>query len=349
MDPRFYLNDILSQPAELNRAMAYYQTQPVWDTLNSLHQLNAKKVVFSGMGSSHFCSFGASILLKQHGIDSQVISTGELLYYERGSLNSDAILCLISQSGESAEIKHLLELLDPEVFVIALTNNAQSTLGKRGNVTFLMNVSDEISVTTRTYVSSLVMTQLIAAALSGDDTAAVMQEFRKAVAAMDEWLQQASEYTAQLRKFFRGSQSISLMGRGNSLSTVRSGALFFREVSKFTSVDYDSAEFRHGPMELVQDGFYSIVFAPTGLTQSLGLSLAQSINDKGGKVLLVTDDNGLEIQAPGILTMVMPQVSEYASPLLQILPVQLLANSIAEDKGIPAGVFRWGSKITAAE
>lgn len=352
MDSKFYLNDILSQDIELKQALKYYQSEPVREKLKELSEQKFKKVIFSGMGSSHFCSYGASILLKQHGIDSEVISTGELLYYERGSLGQDTILCLVSQSGESAETKHILELLSEEVFVIALTNNLESTLGKRGNISFWMHVGDEISVTTRTYMSSLVMTQLIAAALCKDNVDEVFAEYEKTIAEMRFYLKNAVQETERIRNFYKGMSNISLMGRGNTLSSVRSGALFLREVSKFTAVDFDSAEFRHGPMELVEEGFFAVVFAPTGISQKLGVGLAQNITEKGGKVILITDRNGVYpeiLKNKKILTIVLPETTEYASQLLQIIPVQLMANAIAEDKGIPAGVFRWGSKITAIE
>lgn len=352
MEENFYLNDILSQDTELKRALQYYKTDSVKNELEKLKRLDVKKVIFSGMGSSHFCSYGAGILLKQHGIDSEVISTGELIYYETGSIRKDTILCLISQSGESAEIRHLIEEIDDEVFVIALTNNMDSALGKRGNVGFALNVSDEISVTTRTYVSSLIMTQLIAAALCKEDLEPVYQEYKDTIEKMTSYLKNYEEEVSRLRDFCEGMNSVCLMGRGNALSSVRSGALFLREVSKFMAADFDSAEFRHGPMELVEQGFYGIVFAPSGKTQALGLSLSNSIAEKGGKVILITDESGdkaFEADHSAILKIVLPEACEFASQLLQIIPVQLLANLIAERKGIPAGVFRWGSKITASE
>lgn len=352
MEEKFYWNDILSQDRELDRAMRCYRSEAVRRKLEALSGMDVKKVVFSGMGSSHFCAYGASIYLKQHGIDSEVISTGELLYYEEGCLTEDTVLCLISQSGESAETRHLLERLPEGIFVIALTNDAQSALGRRGDICFLMNVSDEISVTTRTYVSSLVMTQLIAAALCGEALEPVFAEYERAVGCMGAYLAHAQEETERLRDFCRGMQSLSLMGRGNALSSVRSGALFLREVAKFTAVDFDSAEFRHGPMELVEEGFFAAVFAPTGVGQELGVRLAQSIAEKGGRVLLITDPNGVcrKVQEEErILAVVLPEAKEYASQLLQIIPIQLLADAIARDKGIVPGVFRWGSKITAVE
>lgn len=352
MTENFYLADILSQDTQMRNALSCYSTGRAGEKLKRLAEMPISRVIFSGMGSSHFCAYGAGILLQQHGIHSQVISTGELIYYERECIDSDTVLCLISQSGESAEIRHLLELVNKDVFVIALTNKEESTLGKRGNLTFTLQVSDEISVTTRTYQSSLIMAQLIAAAICKEEPEAVLKEYEKTVSCMGDYLRNYEEESSRIRDFCSKMMVVSLIGRGNAMSSVRAGALFLREVAKFPAIDFDSAEFRHGPMEMVQEDFYGIVFAPSGRTQKMNLGLAEDIVEKGGNVLLITDEKGkkeLRMENPKILTVTLPETEEYASQLLQILPVQLLSNILAEEKGIPAGVFRWGSKITSVE
>lgn len=352
MTENFYLEDILSQYMQMCNALSCYGTGKVKGKLEKLAGMQISRVIFSGMGSSHFCAFGAGILLQQHGIYSQVISTGELIYYERECIDSGTVLCLISQSGESAEIGHLLKLINEDVFVVAVTNNENSTLGKRGNLTFTLQVSDEISVTTRTYQSSLIMAQLIAAAICGEEPDMVLKEYEKTVAFMRDYLRNYEKESIRLRDFCSKMKVVSLIGRGNAMSSVCAGALFLREVAKFPAIDFDSAEFRHGPMEMVQEDFYGIVFAPSGKTQKMNLGLAEDIGEKGGNVLLITDEKGkkeLQAENSNILTVTLPVTEEYSSQLLQILPVQLLANILAEEKGITAGVFRWGSKITSVE
>lgn len=352
MSKNFYMKDILSQDTELSKALAYYNSSEVMESLKLLSEMDVMKVIFSGMGSSHYCSYGASILLKQHGINSQIISTGELIYYETECIDKNTILVLISQSGESAETRHLIEMLPENIFVIAVTNQAESTLAKRGNLSYILNVSDEISVTTRTYVSSLILVQLIAAAICKEDLTEISKVYEKTILSISTYLKNYEAESKRLLDFCENIHEISLVGRGNALSTVCAGALFFREVSKFPALDFDSAEFRHGPMEMVQDGFYAMVFAQSGRTRDLEIKMAEDISVKGGKVILVTDTAGLDAKVEenkNILVVELAEVEEYASQILQILPVQLLANAIAEVKGIEPGVFRWGSKIMNIE
>ena len=78
-----YMEDVLSQPDEIGQCLEYYEKSGLLEKINQLYGMPFEKLIFSGMGSSHFCAVGAGIFLKQHGIDNQVISTGELLYYEK--------------------------------------------------------------------------------------------------------------------------------------------------------------------------------------------------------------------------------------------------------------------------
>ncbi len=345
----YFLNDVLNQPAELKRALEYYKSESVQKSLAAVKELKFGEIIMSGMGSSHFCSLPADVYLASRGIRSRVISAGELLHYESARIKSDTLLCLISQSGESAEIVRLIEKLPADTRVIAVTNNPDSTLGKRGDIVFELNVSNEKAVSTRTYVSSIILTMLIAFMLTGEEPKAATDRFDDLLAKMEAYLADYQNITEQLDAFSKGVNSVNIMGRGYSLGTVRASALFFREAARSSSTDFDSAEFRHGPMEMVEDGVFAVVLAPSGVSQDLNVKLAKDITDKGGRVVLITDKNAVLSEASDILRIDLPIVDEYMAPILQILPLQLLIDIIAVRKGLTSGDFRWGNKITADE
>lgn len=347
-----YFDDILTQPRELSQALDFYASPAFRQTLESAGRLRFQELIWSGMGSSHFCSFPANVHLAAHGVRSQVISAGELLHYEAGRIRPDTLLCLISQSGESAEIVRLLEPLSPDVPVIAITNDPDSTLGKRGKFVFPLRVSGEKSVTTRTYLASVIITTLLAFAVTGEDLDRAYASFRKVLSQMTAFLSGTETVSRQLGAFGSGVSCLSVMGRGPALTTARAGALFFREVARIAAMDFDSAEFRHGPMEMVEKGFFSVVLAPAGKTQELSLRLAEDVSSRGGKAVLITDAAARPLApetASGILRLDLPETDELTAPFLQILPIQLLADLLAKERGICAGEFRWGGKITAIE
>ena len=150
-----YLEDVCDQAAELKAALKRYEEAGILKEIEKAGQAAFGKLIFSGMGSSHFCAIGAGIYLKQHGVDNQVISTGELLYYEKECLTKDTLLVLVSQSGESAETVRLIEKLPKDRMVVAVTNDENSTLAKRGQIVLPLYVRKEEAVTTRTYLASV--------------------------------------------------------------------------------------------------------------------------------------------------------------------------------------------------
>ncbi len=346
----FLMNDILIQPNELKKALESYKSAEFQKRLEAVKELQFSEIIMSGMGSSHFCSLPADVYLASHGIRSRVVSAGELLHYEYARIKSDTLLCLISQSGESAEIVRLLEKIPSETKIIAITNNPESTLGKRGDIVFNINVSNEKSVSTRTYVSSVIVTMLIAFMLTGEDTMASCKRFDSILDDFAAYTENSAEITAKLDEFTKGVTSTNLMGRGYSIGTVRASALFLREAGRSSATDFDSAEFRHGPMEMIENGVFAVVLAPCGIGQELNVKLARDITEKGGKVLLITDKNASSVEGDtNILRLDLPVVDECLAPVLQILPLQLLTDIMAVRKGNIDGDFRWGNKITAVE
>ena len=168
--------------------LEYYESSGLLEKMYQLYNGPFKKLVFSGMGSSHFCAIGAGIYLKQHGVDNQVISTGELLYYEKDFLDNNTLLILISQSGESAEMVHLLQELPEDIMVIAVTNDTASTLARRGNLVLPLHVMEEEAVTTRTYMASVCITLLLASAIAEGRTGSMLEKIKKSVSYMEKAL-----------------------------------------------------------------------------------------------------------------------------------------------------------------
>ncbi|HEY3473002.1 MAG TPA: hypothetical protein VGK56_00250, partial [Anaerolineales bacterium] len=105
-----------------------------------------------------------------------------------------------------------------------------------------------------------------------------------------------------------------------------------------------AADFRHGPLEIVSEGFAALIFAGSGQTSALNRELALEIISYGGKAIWL--DSVLD---PEIPTIRFPETSELTRPLVEIVPVQILTLAMAKRKGIKAGKFRHVSKITDRE
>lgn len=340
-----YLKDVLSQPVSIRNVLDRYLSKENLEKMDALANLKFDKVVFTGMGSSHFCNYGANIYLNNNGYTSIIMSASQLLNYEMGLVNERTLLVLVSQSGESAEIVSLIKEISTRITVVGITNNPQSTLGKRADYVFNMDVEKEVAVSTRTYLASVLLTGLMAKSITGTRDQVFINSVLKTGDLLEKELSNYRDTYALLKDFLKDAAYLCIMGRGYSLSSACAGALFIREAAKYPCIDFDSGEFRHGSFEMVEKGFHGIVFAPRGKTYEYSYKLACNIAAKDGKVILVTNKKP-DIEQRNILTLQQEIVDEMLLPILEIVPVQLTAIALADIKGIEAGKFRWSAKIT---
>ncbi|MFR3251406.1 MAG: SIS domain-containing protein [Eisenbergiella sp.] len=223
-----YLEDILSQPDQLERLFeAYSEEGFLREKMKRLSEHKWGNIIFTGMGSSHFCAVGAGLYLKEKGIDNQVVSTGELLYYEREIIKENTLLILISQSGESAETVKLLGKLPEQVFVVGITNEPDSTLAKNSALVCPLLVDREESVTTRTYLASVCVCLWAADAIAGGEGCDMTKKIRRGTECLRKAVQQSKEYEGKIKEFAENCSAPAIMGRGYSMGSVAAGALFF--------------------------------------------------------------------------------------------------------------------------
>ncbi len=343
-----FLNDVIDQPTTMMRALNEYSKKDYMDVFKAVSKLSSSKVIFTGMGSSHYCSQGAVIELNQASITTRMESTSQILYYEQNAITEDTLQVLTSQSGESGEIVSLIEKLPRTQCVVGITNDPNSTLGRRANFLLPMQVASELAVSTRTYLSSLVLTNLLTHALLGKLDTSKYEKLQHAIEALSALLTEYKEISQCMEQFLGLPKFICLIGRGYSRSSVECGALFIKETAKFPSIALDSGEFRHGPYEMIDRDFCAILFAPEGKSCDMQIRLAQDIAALGGKSVLVTNRE-LDVNYNGIMTVRYNKVSEALTPLIDIVVPQLFANYVALQRGFAPGVFRQSHKITTTQ
>lgn len=341
-----FLTDVLDQPNAMRIAMGYYHRYGT--QLAQIRELKPRNVLFTGMGSSHYCSQAAVIILNQGGIPARMESASEILHYEWGAASADTLLVLTSQSGESGEIVDILHRLPQEQRIIGITNNPDSTLGRRADICLEMHVAPELAVSTRTYLASLILSDMVANALLGEDDKKSLNAFSHAVDVLESFLKNHGNIQNRIAEFLRYPASICYIGRGYGRATAECGALFTRETAKYPALSFDSGEFRHGPFEMVDDTFCAVIFASQSKSLQLQKNLTEAIIAHHGRVVFVTDAE-VTFNSDRVLILRHDNVDERYAPLVQILCPQLFANAMAIHRGFAPGVFRQSSKITTSQ
>lgn len=343
-----FLRDVLSQPDSLRESLDSLISNGSIENMKVIDGSKFEKILFTGMGSSNFCNCGASTILNQNGYISLAMSASQVLHYEMNLINEKTLLVLVSQSGESGELVKLISKLSDSITVVAITNNPNSTVAKRGNYTFILNVADEEAVSTRTYLASLIISDLLAKAIVGQLDESFINDVKKSFDNLESFLASYEQIGEKIREFISEPPYFCVIGRGYSLSTVHAGALFIRELAKYPSIDFDSGEFRHGPFEMINKTFNAIIFAPDGPTYELNIGLAINVAKHHGKAIVVTNRK-TEIDNENVLVIEQLPSSELLAPINEIAPLQLLANCLAEAKNLEVGKFLQSSKITNVE
>lgn len=341
-----YIDDILSQAEGLREALEEFDPQPLETVCRFIEMGKYDRVILTGMGASFYGAYPAWLKLCGLGLPVILWDTAELLHYALPQVDSRTLLWVISQSGESAEIHRLLErLMAPRPgLLLGVTNNPTSTLARAAEVVLPLHAGNEHMVSTRTYINTIAVTLLAAAALSGESVSAWKEILWQGQAGMEAYLNAWPQHLAALREQAGKLNRLFLLGRGPSLASAQEGALVLKEAAKFPAEGMGAAQFRHGPLEIVEPGIAVWLFGGAQATYELNRGLGLEIQGYGGQVTWLSPTS-----VEGLPWLSLPAVPEAALPLVEILPVQALSVALAEASAREPGQFRYIGKITDQE
>ena len=337
-----YIKDILSQPAALRDALTNYASS----VLEKLDLKEFDRIIISGMGSSCYAAYPALVQLSNQSVPVQLVNAAELLHSLSGMIGSRTLLWLNSQSGRSAELVHLLDHIQAHspAHLLTFVNDVSSPMGARANTCVRIHAGEEATVSTKTYMNMLAINLLAAVQLTGGNVDATIQELHTAANAVETYLATWEERVQELDSILGEFHELFLIGRGTSMSAVWNGSLVNKEAAKCAFEGMHAADFRHGPLEIVANGFAALIFAGPGQTSGLNKELAREIVSYGGKVIWLDSTPD-----PEIPTILFPETTELTRPLVEILPMQMLTLAMANRRGVEAGKFMHVSKITDRE
>ncbi len=339
------LEDVLAQPAMLTQALEAHLTpgSALEQAVKTIQRIQPRRIVFTGMGSSFFAAYPAFLRLHGAGWPVSWLELAELLHFDTNGLTPDTLLVIISQSGETIEAVRLLNERPPAGPVLGITNAAESTLGRKANYVVPTLAGQEKTVATRTYTAALLVLGLLAEQLLGVSANELRGKLAGTLVVAEKICAQASELIGGLAPEWLDPAPLTLIGRGPSYATAISGALALKETAKIPAEGATIGQFRHGPIEIAGPGHRAIVCAGPGPTRALDLGMVTDLRKHGSRVLLL----GPVDQGSRTDTIEIPDVA--FSPLVEIMPLQLIAREMALRQGIEPGSFRYIGKVTLAE
>ena len=329
-----YLRDLLDQPRALRDTIGGLALTPALDAAVSG---TYDAVVLTGMGSSYHGLHPLNLRLAEHGLRPVMVETSELLYHAPRLLEERVLLVAVSQSGRSVEILRLLERKGPRPVMIGVTNSADSPLAAKADAALVTRAGPESTVACKTYASTLAALDWLGPVLCGQKPDQVVDEVERTARLAEEYLASWKEHVQVLLPLMQGVRHVFLVGRGPSLASVGNGALILKESSHVHAEGMSSPSFRHGPIEMMREDVFVLVFSGAPATAALNERLVLDIRGGGWRAALVG-----ESAQPGPFRLP-------ASPVLEMLPVQMMSLALAILTGHEPGRFTIGTKVTTVE
>jgi glucosamine--fructose-6-phosphate aminotransferase (isomerizing) len=277
------------QPARLRALIAAYKNhEEIRKQLSAIRQAayrNRLPVIFIGMGGSLCASISGSAHLQSNGRPAFSVDAGEWLHYGRPVWKDAAISVVVTASGESAELVEFMKQdLDSPTALIC--NNPASPCWKLARHPLPMLAGPEYGNATKTYTNSTASGVILASEMLDLEW---QKDADRAAGTMADSIDRLFAMRGHMEEFCRGAANLEVIGRGAAYGAACMGALTIREMSGFRAAAHTGGGFKHGPNLDTNDTHVAMIFA-VGRAAALGVKLAAECNRKGGRVVLVSND-----------------------------------------------------------
>ena len=251
----------------------------------------------------------------------------------------------ISQSGQSPDIVEVVESGRKQgALTLTITNTADSPLADAADHVIDVQAGVEKAVAaTKTYTAQLMSIAMLSLALNPDpEKLAMLRRTPEFIASM---LDQAAVMEEAVERYYYMKQCV-IVGRGYNYATAFEWALKLEEMTYIVAKPYSSADFRHGPIAMVELGFPIFMVAPRGEVYPQLLDLAVELREQKKASLLILSNEEEILQHSSMPIRLPAEMPEWLSPIVSIVPGQLSAYYLAMMRGLDTENPRSLSKVT---
>ena len=351
----FLLKEIHEQPLVLRRTLGKYLNQ---GNLNLVGKHNGEVPAYGFFmteteikGIDRVCIIACGTayhagLIGKHLIEElcNIPVTVEMASEIRGRkmlVNESTLTIAVSQSGETADTMAALEEAKKRgSFTLGITNRPDSHLGQMTPHLIVTECGLEVSVAaTKTYVAQLASFYLLAihmAEVRNSITPARAKELKtilQTIPALQEKILSREEEIREKSLIYAEAHDVAFIGRGLNYPTALEGALKLKELSYIHASGYAAGELKHGPIAILDSSVPVVTIVVPGSVYEKTLSNAQEARARHAKMIAVAVDGDKQVEKMFDTVLSIPAVDELFSPLLTVLPLQLLSYSIADYLG----------------
>ena len=345
--PHFMLKEIFEQPRTLTDSMRG-RVNVRQDNIalsgfidNKDRFLNAKRIIITACRTSWHAGLIAMYAIEEFAQIPVEVEYSSEFRYRKPVINKDDVVIAISQSGETADTLAAIQLAKEKgAFIFSICNVVGASIPRMSDSGCYTHVGPEIGVaSTKAFTAQVTALTMLAlcigrekGTISKEQFVTIVRELGQIPAKIERVLGE-DKRISDFAKIFSYAQNFIYLGRGYNFPVALEGALKLKEISYIHAEGYPAAEMKHGPIALISQEMPVVVVAPHCRTYEKIVSNIQEIKARKGRVIAVVTEGDELVSKIADYCIEVPATEECLTPLLTVIPLQLLAYHIAVVKG----------------
>ena len=312
-----------------------------------------KNIVIVACGTAYHAALTGKYMLEEVAKIPVWVDTSSEFRYRKAMIDKNSLAILISQSGETADTLHALrEAKKKGAHTLAICNVLGSSIARESDGVIYTHAGPEIAVaSTKAYTAQLAILYLftiyiggIRKALSIKTRNKLLKNFKRTsrllklmLAGLKSEKNKIAKYAKDFRKYYlkmHNKSTFLYLARNINYPNALEGALKLKEISYISAEGYPAGEMKHGPIALIDENPWVVCIATKSKLYEKMLSNIQEVKARGGIVIAIVTKGDKEILSQNINYIIeIPEVNEFFSPLVVVIPLQLLAYYVAREFG----------------
>jgi glutamine---fructose-6-phosphate transaminase (isomerizing) len=303
--------------------------------------LNAKRIIFAACGTSWHAGLVGEYLLEDLARIPVEVEYASEFRYRNPIINEDDVVVAISQSGETADTLAAIELAKSKgATIVGICNVVGSSIARATHCGSYTHAGPEIGVaSTKAFTAQVTVLTLFALSLAQKKGTLPEDKYFQLIYELDsvpekiEKILKLNDKIKYISSIYKDARNFLYLGRGYSFPVALEGALKLKEISYIHAEGYPAAEMKHGPIALIDEEMPVVVIATKGASYDKVVSNIQEVKARKGIVIAVVTEGDETVKEMADHIIEIPEIHESLTPLLAVVPLQLLSYHIAVMRG----------------
>lgn len=299
--------------------------------------VNARRLIIAACGTSWHAGLVGEYLIESLGKMSVEVEYASEFRYRDPLITEEDVMLVISQSGETADtLAAVREARSKGALVLGICNVVGSTIARETDAGIYTHAGPEIGVaSTKAFTAQVTVLTMMAILIGQRRGVLAENDAADIIKAMSEIPQKVAEIMTKfeeidaIARLFAYAPNFLYLGRSYNFPVALEGALKLKEISYIHAEGYPAAEMKHGPIALIDELMPVVVLAAAEHTNDKMISNIEEVRARKGRVIAITTDKNEDVQRLAEFSITIPETHDLLTPLLTVIPLQILSYQIA--------------------